>query len=466
MNDTNPDERGGFETLALTSAQIANVKALGYERMTEIQAKALPLVLDGKDVLGRAKTGSGKTAAFGLGLLEAIKPKNFKVQALVLCPTRELAEQVGKEIRRLAQGIPNVKLITLCGGKPIGPQKQSLQHGAHIVVGTPGRVLDHLRKRTLDLRSLAVLVLDEADRMLDMGFSEDMEAIVEQAPRQRQTLMFSATFPSSIARISRSMQTYPVSVTVDAEHAAGVIEQLFYEIKKNEREGTLLGLMEHYQPSSAVVFCQTKVQCAEVTDLLNNRRVEAVALHGDLDQRRRDLQLALFANGSTAVLVATDVAARGLDIKSLPMVINYELPRDPEVYVHRIGRTGRAGEQGIALSLFTEAEQQRVKAIEEYSGTSCLIDVPASLDRQPDFQLKATMGTVQIEGGRKSKIRPGDLLGALTGDAGLQGSQIGKIDIQDHYAYVAIERVAIRAALDYFADGKVKGRSVRARRVS
>ncbi len=466
MNDTNPDERGGFETLALMSAQIENVKSLGYERMTEIQAKALPLVLDGKDVLGRAKTGSGKTAAFGLGLLEAIKPKNFKVQALVLCPTRELAEQVGKEIRRLAQGIPNVKLITLCGGKPIGPQKQSLQHGAHIVVGTPGRVLDHLRKRTLDLRSLAVLVLDEADRMLDMGFSEDMEAIVEQAPRQRQTLMFSATFPSSIARISRAMQTDPVSVTVDAEHAAGVIDQLFYEIKKNEREGTLLGLMEHYQPSSAVVFCQTKVQCAEVTDLLNNRRVEAVALHGDLDQRRRDLQLALFANGSTAVLVATDVAARGLDIKSLPMVINYELPRDPEVYVHRIGRTGRAGEQGIALSLFTEAEQQRVKAIEEYSGTPCLIDVPASLDRQPDFQLKAAMGTVQIEGGRKSKIRPGDLLGALTGDAGLQGSQIGKIDIQDHYAYVAIERGVIRAALDYFADGKVKGRSVRARRVS
>ena len=466
MNDTSSSNTGGFESLALSSAQIANVQALGYERMTEIQAKALPLVLAGKDVLGRAKTGSGKTAAFGLGLLEAIKPKNFKVQALVLCPTRELAEQVGKEIRRLAQGIPNLKLVTLCGGKPIGPQKQSLQHGAHIVVGTPGRVLDHLRRSTLDLGELAVLVLDEADRMLDMGFSDDMEAIVAQAPQRRQTLMFSATFPDSIARISRSMQNAPVSVTVDAEHAAGVIEQLFYEIKKNERERTLLCLMEHYQPGSAVVFCQTKVQCAEVTDFLNDHRIEAVALHGDLDQRRRDLQLALFANGSTAVLVATDVAARGLDIKSLPMVINFELPRDPEVYVHRIGRTGRAGALGIALSLFTEAEQPRMKAIQEYTGQPCLIDVPASLDRRPDFQLKAAMGTVQIEGGRKSKIRPGDLLGALTGDAGLEGSQIGKIDIQDHYAYVAIERSAIRQALDYFANGKVKGRSVRARRVS
>lgn len=469
MNDTTAASSSGsegFAALPLSAAQIDNLQALGFHTMTQIQAKALPLVLAGKDVLGQAKTGSGKTAAFGLGVLEKIAPKHFQVQSLVLCPTRELAEQVGKDIRRLAQAIPNVKLVTLCGGKPIGPQKQSLQHGAHIVVGTPGRVLDHLRKRTLQLGNLKVLVLDEADRMLDMGFADDMEAIVAQTPNKRQTLMFSATFPEAISAISRSMQTAPVSVTADVEHAEGVIDQLFYEIKKGQRDDTLLGLLEHYQPASAVVFCQTKIQCARVCDFLNERRVEAVALHGDLDQRRRDLQLTLFANGSTTVLVATDVAARGLDIKALPMVINYELPRDPEVYVHRIGRTGRAGEEGLAMSLVTESEGPRVRAIEEYTGQPCLLDTPAALDRLPGFELKAQMGTVQIEGGRKSKIRPGDLLGALTGDAGLQGSQIGKIDIQDHYAYVAIERSAVRAALNYFSNGKVKGRSVRARRVS
>ena len=465
-NDTTQAGATGFAALPLSAAQLANLQDLGYSTMTQIQAKALPLVLAGKDVLGQAKTGSGKTAAFGLGVLQSIVPKHFKVQALVLCPTRELAEQVGKDIRRLAQATPNVKLVTLCGGKPIGPQKQSLHHGAHIVVGTPGRVLDHLRKRSLQLANLKVLVLDEADRMLDMGFAEDIQAIVAQTPKQRQTLLFSATFPAAIAGISRSMQSAPVSVTADAEHAQGVIEQLFYEVRKDQRDDTLLGLLQHYQPGSAVVFCHTKAQCAQVNEFLNANRVEAVALHGDLDQRRRDLQLTLFANGSTSVLVATDVAGRGLDIKALPMVINYELPHDPEVYVHRIGRTGRAGERGLAMSLVTEAQRARMAAIEEFMGQPCLLDVPASLDRQAEFQLKAQMGTLQLEGGRKAKIRPGDVLGALTGDAGLKGSQIGKIDIHDHYAYVAIERSVVRAALNYFSNGKVKGRSVRARRVS
>jgi len=461
-----PVDNADFATLPLSAAQVANLQAMGFRTMTQIQAKALPLVLVGKDVLGQAKTGSGKTAAFGLGVLQSVAPKQFKVQALVLCPTRELAEQVGKAIRRLAQATPNVKLVTLCGGKPIGPQKQSLHHGAHIVVGTPGRVLDHLRKRSLQLAELKVLVLDEADRMLDMGFADDMEAIVTQAPKQRQTLLFSATFPAAITAMSRSMQTAPVRVSADVEHAQGVIEQLFYEVRKDQRDDTLLGLLEHYQPGSAVVFCQTKVQCARVSEFLNAHGVEAVALHGDLDQRRRDLQLTLFTNGSTSVLVATDVAARGLDIKALPMVINYELPHDPQVYVHRTGRTGRAGEQGLAMSLINEAQRPRMLAIEEYVGQPCLQDVPASLDRQSGYQLRAQMGTLQIEGGRKAKIRPGDVLGALTGDAGLQGSQIGKIDIQDHYAYVAIERTAVRTALNYFSNGKLKGRSVRARRVS
>lgn len=466
MSTSMSDKPGKFTDLPLPEGTQANLVALGFTQMTEIQAGSLPVVLAGKDCVGRAKTGSGKTAAFGLGVLQALNPREFVVQGLALCPTRELAEQVAQELRRLAQGIPNVKIVTICGGKPIGPQKLSLKHGAHIVVGTPGRVLDHLRKGSLRIDGLQTLVLDEADRMLDMGFLDDVEDIVAFAPKQRQTLLFSATFPDAIARMSKSIQRDPQMVTADAEHAPGAIEQLFYDIKRADRPAVLLGVLAHYAPASAVVFCHTRKQCAEVAGFLNSNQVEAVALHGELDQRQRDLMLALFSNGSTSVLVATDVAARGLDIKDLAAVINYELPRDPEIYVHRIGRTGRAGAKGLALSLFTENEQPRLRLIESYTGHPCLIDVPESLDRQDDFELRARMGTVQLEGGRKAKIRKGDLLGALTGDAGLQGAQIGRIDLYDHHALVAIERSAIQQALSYFATGKVKGRSVRARRVS
>jgi ATP-independent RNA helicase DbpA len=455
-----------FSSLPISSAQLANLESLGYLKMTPIQASSLPHVLSGKDVIARAKTGSGKTAAFGLGLLERINPRFFGVQALVLCPTRELADQVGKELRRLAQGIANLKLVSLCGGKPFGPQKASLEHGAHIVVGTPGRILDHLNKKTLHLDGLKTLVLDEADRMLDMGFAEAMTEIVARTPKNRQTLLFSATYPDEIRKISRSMQRNPVTVAVETEHEPGVIEQLFYQVRAHERNNTLLALFEHYNPGSALVFCHTKKQCDEVAALLDQHRIQSLAIHGDLEQRERDQVLVQFANNSCPVLVATDLAARGLDIKSLQAVINYELPRDPEIYVHRIGRTGRAGEKGLALSIFTEAEVVRVNAIEKYLSTPCICDVYASLDRTPGFTLKAPMVTLQVDAGRKQKIRPGDLLGALTGDAALKGSQIGKIDIFDQCSFIAIEHAAWRQALDYLLNGKVKGRNVRARRVS
>jgi len=454
-----------FASLPLPADQIRNLETLGYRKMTPIQARGLPLVLEGKDLIARAKTGSGKTATFGLGLLEKIDPRHFGVQALVLCPTRELADQVGRELRRLAQGIPNIKLVILCGGKPFGPQKNTLQHGAHIAVGTPGRLLDHLERKTLRLDGLKVLVLDEADRMLDMGFHDEMTEIVRATPGNRQTLLFSATFPDAIQRISRSMQRDPVTITVEAEHAPGVIEQLFYEVKKHERNSTLFALFEHYQPESALVFCQTKKQCGEVAALLNENQITARAIHGDLDQRERDRVLALFSNNSCPVMVATDVAARGLDIKALELVINYELPRDPEVYVHRIGRTGRAGEQGMALSLYTESEQARVKAIESYLSEPCIQDVPASLDRQPGYKLYAPMETIELDSGRRQKLRPGDILGALTGDAGIAGSSVGKIDIFDRSSYVALARDVTVKALDYLASGKIKGRTVKARRV-
>ena len=454
-----------FATLSLSAAQLANLEVLGYQRMTPIQAQALPLVLAGKDLIARAKTGSGKTAAFGLGLLEKITPSQKAVQALILCPTRELADQVGRELRRLAQGIPNIKLITLCGGKPFGPQKASLAHGAHIVVGTPGRLLDHLTRGTLKLSGLQTLVLDEADRMLDMGFADAMAEIVSRTPTRRQTLLFSATYPAAIKQMSRKVLRDPITVTVESEHEPGVIEQLFYRVKKNERNRCLFALFEHYQPDSALVFCQTKKQCAEVETLLNDGGITALAIHGDLEQRARDQVLTLFSNNSAPVMVATDVAARGLDIKALELVINFELPRDPEVYVHRIGRTGRAGEKGTALSLFTEAEQVRVNAIESYLSEPCIQDVPESLNRQPGYKLYAPMETLQLDAGRKQKLRPGDILGALTGDAGLPGSAIGKIDILDRSSYVAIERAELAKALEYFSNGRIKGRTIKARRI-
>jgi ATP-independent RNA helicase DbpA len=452
-----------FSSLPLSKMQLDALHSLGYSTMTDIQAQTLPAVLNGQDVIAQAKTGSGKTAAFGIGLLNQINPRYFGAQAMVLCPTRELAEQVGKEIRKLARFIPNIKLVMLCGGKPIGPQIGSLAHGAHIIVGTPGRIQDHLRKNTLKLDGLKTLVLDEADRMLDMGFADVMKEIIAQTPPSRQTLLFSATYPDGIQQISRQIQQSPLRISVSTEHQPNVIEQTFYETTETERNSDLLALFQHYQPERCVVFCHTKKQCDEVADLLRSHQIMALALHGDLEQRQRDQVLVRFANNSCPVLVATDVAARGLDIKSLQMVINYELPRDPEVYVHRIGRTGRAGEKGLAVSLVTPSQTPRVTAIEDYRQQPGRIDSVASLKSKSGFTLTAAMITLQIDAGRKNKLRPGDILGALTGDAGLSAQHIGKIDIFDMSSYVAVDVSAYRQALNYLSSGKIKGRSIRAR---
>ena len=452
-----------FSSLSISKTQISNLNSLGYKKMTPIQAQGLPHVLQGKDLIAKAKTGSGKTATFGIGLLEKINPRFFGAQALILCPTRELADQVGKELRKLARSTANIKLVLLCGGKPFGFQKASLEHGAHIIVGTPGRIQDHLNRETLNLSGLQTLVLDEADRMLDMGFSDVINEIIQQTPKTRQSLLFSATYPDAIQQMCHSILTNPVSVSVDSEHQSNVIEQTFFQVSGDKRNQALLALFQHYQPETTLVFCHTKKQCDEIAYLLNENKIEALAIHGDLEQRDRDQVLVRFANHSCSVLVATDVAARGLDIKTLRAVINFELPRDPDIYIHRIGRTGRAGEKGIALSLFIHSEQGRVDSIEAFQDKPCqYLDLKA-LNRDNGFTLKAPMMTIQLNIGRKNKIRPGDILGALTGDAGLTGSQIGKIDIFDVSSYVAIERVVTRLVLDYFIDGKIKGQKVRAR---
>lgn len=456
-----------FASLPISPQQLEALQGLGYASMTLVQAQSLPLILSGKDVIIQAKTGSGKTAAFGIGLLNRLNPRFFGVQALVMCPTRELAEQVGQSIRQLASRMANVKTVLLCGGKPFGPQRDSLNHGAHIVVGTPGRIQDHLQRGTLDLKGVRTFVLDEADRMLEMGFAEVMASITSHLPKNRQTILLSATFPDDIKNISRSLQEKPIQITVDAEvsHDEVIIEQLFFEVQRHERDKTLLALFEHHRPRNAMVFCNTKKQCAEVARFLSDHDIEAAAIHGDLDQRERDQVLVQFANESCPVLVASDVAARGLDIPALEMVVNVELPRDADTYVHRIGRTGRAGQSGKAFSLVAPSEVGRMRVIEDYLGNSCVCDVLASLDRDPNYELRGPMITVQLDAGRKQKVRPGDILGALTGDAGLSGDQIGKISIMDNWSYVAVHRAALRQAMNFLADGKVKGRAVRARRL-
>ncbi len=454
-----------FSALHLKPLMLKNLASLGYAEMTPIQAHSLPRILAGKDVIARAKTGSGKTAAFGIGLLEHLEVSSSVVQALVLCPTRELADQVGKELRRLARFTENIKILTLCGGVPFGPQLGSLGHGAHVVVGTPGRLLDHLRRGSLNLTGLKTLVLDEADRMLDMGFQEEIGALIAATPKKRQTLLFSATYPDAIAAMSNAIQHEPVEVSVDEIHEEGTINQLLFEVDKEERTAATARLLSHYRPESALVFCNTKIECQELADALVKLGFAALAIHGDLEQRERDQVLVCFANRSASVLVATDVAARGLDIKELSAVINYELPRDPEIYIHRIGRTGRAGEQGLALSLVTAQESRRVQAIENTVGTGMTRGEVESLAAAADRPPAPAMVTLCIDGGRKNKLRPGDILGALTGEGGIAGSEVGRIDVFDFHAYVAIMRHCAEQALACLCRNKIKGHFFKVRKI-
>lgn len=456
-----------FSTLSLNKDLLENLDALGFQAMTPIQAASLPVILGGKDLIARAKTGSGKTVAFGIGLLARLEVERFQVQALVLCPTRELADQVGKELRRLARFTPNTKILTLCGGTPLGPQIGSLAHGAHVVVGTPGRIQDHLQKGSLKLDAVRTLVLDEADRMLDMGFAPALEAITAACARDRQTLLFSATYPKAIRAISASVQHEPVEVTVESQHSAAQIRQQFYEVPdENAKLPALYALLNHFKPASSVVFCNTRKDCQQLHQQLSAEGLSVATLHGDLEQRDRDQVLVRFANRSVSLLVATDVAARGLDIKDLDAVINFELPRDPEVYVHRIGRTGRAGESGLALSLVQPSETHRVSRIEQYQDNEAPWANLNDLDPDPGFRLIPEMVTLGLDSGRKNKLRPGDIVGALTGEAGIAGDQIGKIDVFDFHAYVAVNRHSAKQALAGLEAGKIKGRKIKARRVT
>ena len=433
--------------------------------MTAIQAQSLPAVLEGKDVIAQGKTGSGKTVAFALGLLQRLNVQQFAVQSLVLCPTRELADQVAKEIRKLARNIHNIKVLTLCGGMPFGPQVGSLAHGAHIVVGTPGRISDHLRKGNLQLGKVHTLVLDEADRMLDMGFSETLDEIIAEIPAGRQTLLFSATYPAGIAKVASRVMRDPVMVKVDSRSDTPSIEQRFYRVADTHRDQAVIQLLRDHRPGSAVVFCNTKRDTEALAEHLQQTGFSVAALHGDLEQRDRDRTLVMFSNKSLTVLVATDVAARGLDIDALDAVINYQPARDSEVHVHRIGRTGRAGNSGLAITLVGDKEEFRVTRIAQYAEQQYHCE-PLPKASSDSSSYLPPMITLQIDGGKKQKVRPGDILGALTGADGIAGADVGKIQIFDQSAFVAVKRKAADEALRKLSSGKLKGRSFRARRVS
>lgn len=451
-----------FSTLDLKPELLQSLSQLGYDNMTPIQALSLPAILKGTDVIAQAKTGSGKTAAFGVGILSKLDLKADNIQALVLCPTRELADQVAKEIRKLACMIPNVRVLTLCGGIPFNAQATSLERRVHVVVGTPGRVEEHLQKKTLTLSQLNLLVLDEADRMLDMGFESSLEAITAQLPTQRQTLLFSATYPEKIDRIAQRVMTDPITVEVDANHTEENIQQYFYTLKNDaERLTALRLLLLQERPESTLVFCNTKHETKAVAEQLQQDGFSVMALNGDLEQTKRREILVQFSNKSISVLVATDVAARGLDIQKIQVVINYNLARDVEVHIHRIGRTGRAGKKGKAYSFYTEVEHSHLKRLEDYLQQSIEAEPlpPTTLLQKSVYH--PSMTTLRINGGKSQKIRPGDIVGALTGQQGIKADEIGDITIFDRCAYVAVHKKVSKVALKKLNEGKLKGRSFR-----
>jgi ATP-dependent RNA helicase DbpA len=454
-----------FSDLPLAPALFQGLEALGHVRMTPIQARSLPVLLEGRDVIAQAPTGSGKTAAFALGLLHRLDLAVIRAQALVLCPTRELADQVAKQIRKLGTGLPNLKLLTLTGGVALGPQLASLAHAPHVVVGTPGRVQELLRKKALDLRGIRVLVLDEGDRLLDMGFEEAIREIVKATPKDRQTVLLSATFPEAVRDIARATMREPEEVTVEGEAHAAPIEQRFYEVEPALKPAALAGLLIDHGVDSTVVFCNMRRDTEEVVSSLQHLGFSALALHGDMEQRDREEVLVRFANKSCNVLVASDVAARGLDVEDLGVVVNYDVPNDPDTHVHRIGRTGRAGREGVALTLCTSRELPRLRAIEEALGLRIELKRPPLAALKANVGARAPMATLRIDGGRTDKLRPGDIVGALTGDAGLKGDAIGKIDVFATRSYVAIAQSQAARALSRLQEGKIKARKFRVRKL-
>jgi ATP-independent RNA helicase DbpA len=445
-----------FDQLNLHKDLIQNLNNLNYTTMTPIQELSLPISLQNNDLIAKAKTGSGKTIAFCLPILNKLEIKHFAIQSIVLTPTRELANQIAQEMKKLARFAHNIKITTLCGGMPYKPQVHSLFHKAHIVIGTPGRILKHLSEDTFETHNITTLVLDEADRMLDMGFTEDINKIIDFLPKNRQTLLFSATYPSNIKELAQNILINPQTIQTDDAEEKPKINQKFYEVQKELKNETIYKIICEQQKLSTIIFCNTKIACDDLADSLDGFGVDTLVLHSDMDQKQRNETLILFANKSFPILIATDVASRGIDIDDIDMVLNYDLPYDLEVFTHRIGRTARAGKSGLAVSLVDDSSYDTFKELKEQDEYTLLnIDDIQSND---GFKIVAPYKTLFINSGKKHKLRAGDILGALTAGIGLSKDDVGKISILDLCSFVAISHNKAQDCCDKLNNTKIKNK--------
>lgn len=514
-----------FEEMCLDTRIMRAIAEMGFEQPSPIQAQSIPIAVEGKDMIGQARTGTGKTASFGIPMLQRINPKDKSLQAIVLCPTRELAIQSANEIRKLAKFLHGIKVLPIYGGQEISKQIRSLKGGVQIVIGTPGRVMDHLRRHTLKPRTVDIVVLDEADEMLNMGFREDIETILGQLPEERQTMLFSATMPKPILEIAKRYLHEPEIVKViQKELTVPKIEQYYYEVNPRKKNEVLSRLLDMYDPSLSLVFCNTKRKVDELVADLKGRGYFAEGLHGDMKQSQRDRVMNGFRNGRTDILVATDVAARGIDVDDVEAVFNYDVPQDDEYYVHRIGRTGRAGREGRAFTLVVGKEIYKLKDIQRYCKTKIrrqpipsVNDVAAikveklleqageliatdGLGRMMDLleeyldgsdysatEMAAALLAMQLGEtstqtlpkeefgdtgaepgmvrmfmniGKKDRVRIGDILGAVAGESGMEGALVGTIDMYDNFSFVEVPQEYAAAVLEAMNHSKIKGRRV------
>ncbi len=449
-----------FNSLPLSPPLLKVINDMGFSEMTPIQAQSLPLLLAGKDLIGQSQTGSGKTAAFIIPILEKIKVDELYAQALILCPTRELCDQVLRECRKFSKAFPGLQTVALVGGQPYPQQLQALERGVLLIVGTPGRTLEHLNEKNAKFDKLKFFVLDEADRMLEEGFADELTAIIDDLPENRQTIFFSATFPEGVESLSQRYQKKAERITIEQSSQNSLhIQQYVYDSENPQKEETLLKILKQHPSQCTLIFCRTKATVAQIGQRLSQHRVSCGVLHGDLEQPDRDKVTTLFRNGSLRVLVATDVAARGLDIDTLELVINMDMPSSTDIYIHRIGRTGRAGRKGTAISIMTEYEIPLVAEIEVTTGVR-MIRQPlekGSAGFAPEMQSSINR-TLQISGGKSHKLRPGDILGALTSEPdSVVSKDIGKIEIYERYSYVAIASAQVEKALIKLRTSKIKG---------
>jgi len=453
-----------FSTLPLAQPWLDNLAQLAYVEMTPIQALALPAMLAGRDVLGQAGTGTGKTAAFGLALLSRITPRCGRPGALVLCPTRELAAQVADELRRLARPLPHTRIVTLSGGSSIQRERASLEHGVDVIVGTPGRVQDHLARGRVDLGAIRTLVLDEADRMLEMGFVASVSEIARATWADRQCLLFSATFPDEVRALGATFQRDALHVVAPPDTTVGHVTHQLYDLGMLERRAALARVLGHHRPASALIFCNHRETCDVVAGTLGDDGFAAVALHGGMAQHDRNTVLLLLRNGSLRVVVATDVAARGLDVDELGAVINYDLPDDADVFLHRVGRTARAGHDGLAITLVGSGDRAALARLRSGPlGTTPLSPLPDPRAAQP---APPAMITMAIQGGRQDRLRAGDIVGALTTGVGIAATEIGKIELRDQISFVALAAAIAPRAIAGINQGKIKTRRFRAYQVT